>query len=97
MPVWTCGEIKGEGFLEFTACKLTGQHTEPHQPGAAELPSQGSRFCLLIYPASKKEGSAEWTHKHKHREEPELKPQHKGNKNSKDQRGQGAARERELE
>lgn len=46
---------KGEGFLEFTACKLTGQHTDPQQPGTAELPSQGSRFCLLIYPASKKE------------------------------------------
>jgi len=34
---------------------------------------------------------------HKHTEESELKPQHKENKNSRHQRGQGAAQEREPE
>lgn len=54
MPVWTCGK-KGCRILEFTAYKLRGQHMDPQQLGTAELPSQSSRFCLLIYPASKKE------------------------------------------
>lgn len=73
-----------EGLLEFTACKLTGQHTD--------LNSQGLQSCHL-----RAAGSAKWTHIHKHIEESELKPQHEENKNSRDQRGQGAAWEREPE
>lgn len=62
------------------------QHTDPQQLGITELPPQGSRFCLITHPASKKQGSAKWTHRHKHTEESELKPRHKENKNSWDQR-----------
>lgn len=37
------------------------------------------------------------THTHTHTEESELKPQHEGNKNSRDQRDQGSAQEGKLE
>lgn len=43
--------------LVFTACKL----------GITELPPQGNRFCLLLYPASKKQGSATDIHTQTHR------------------------------
>lgn len=66
---------------------------DPWQLGIAELPPQGNRFCLLIYPAIKKQGSAKWIHIHKHTEESELKPKYKENKNSWDQR---AAWEKEM-
>lgn len=67
---------------------------DPQQPGPAKLPPQGGRFCLLIYSASKKEEAQLNGHT---RTNTELKPQHKENKNSRDQRGQGAAQEREPE
>lgn len=73
--------------MEFIACKPTGQqHTDPQQPGTAELPSQGSRFCCSLSSQKEKGGSAKWTYTHKHTEESRLKPQHKENKNSRDQR-----------
>ena len=45
---------KGYRILEFITCKLTGQHTDPQQPGTEELLSQGSRFCLLIFQPARK-------------------------------------------
>lgn len=54
-------------------------------------------FCLLIYPASKKKVTQLDGHTHRHTEESELKPQHEGNKNSRDQRDQGSAQEGKLE
>lgn len=80
-------------ILKFTPCKLTGQHMDPQQLGTTELPSQGNRFCLLVYPASKNRAQLNG-HTHKHTEDSELKPQHEENKNSWDQR---AAWEKEME
>lgn len=55
-----------------------------------------SRFYLLIYPGSKKKVTQLDRHTYTNTEESELKPQHKENKNSRDQRGQGAAWEGKL-
>lgn len=70
-----------------------------HGPSAARdcraaIPGQQVLFAHL-FSQKEKGGSAKWTYTHEHIEESELKPQHKENKNSRDQRGQGAAQERE--
>lgn len=91
MPVWTCGEKKVKDFWSSLLASSQGSTQTLNSQGlqSCHLRAAGS-VCSFIQP-TERGGSAKRTHIHKHTEESELKPQHKENKDSRDQRGQRAA------